>query len=378
MRLQKLTWLLLIILLPVIGAWAQAKQSPDATLPEKLTAAEFAHLITDFSEPGGDFLSDNLISNETAYVPVLSKLQELNATGGAYIGVGPEQNFSYIAKIRPRVAFIVDIRHLAVTQHLLYKALFHLSTDRAQFLSRLLSRPLAKEKPLGANASMPELLDYFGNVNADEKMYVANLAEIRQTIAKDFQLKFSEAEQKELEYVLHSFRADGLGIAFRFGGNWNYFPTLKEVLLQTDPSGKNNHFLASTDDYNFVRQLHQKNLIIPINGNFGGNKALAAIGDYLRKNSVTVTTFYLSNVEQYLFDDNLFEAFVSNVKKLPLSENSLFIRSVLDRYNHPSHTYGHLFAMLLQRIPVFLEDHKAGRYRNYYQLVNTHYIGIGK
>ena len=153
-----------------------------SNLPEKLTVTEFKHLMTEFSEPGGDFLSDNLISNETAYLPVLNKLQELNASGGAYIGVGPEQNFSYIAKIRPRIAFIVDIRHMAVTQHLMYKAIFQLSADRAQFLSRLLSRPLSQEKPLTATASIAELLKYFGAAKADDKVFAANFEAIRQTI----------------------------------------------------------------------------------------------------------------------------------------------------------------------------------------------------
>ena len=348
------------------------------SLPEKLTPAEFKRLITDFSEPGGDFLSDNLISNETAYLPVLNKLQELKASGGAYIGVGPEQNFSYIAKIRPRIAFIVDIRHMAVTQHLMYKAIFHLSSDRAQFLSRLLSRPLASEKPLTANATMPELLKYFGAAKVDEKTFAANFAAIRQTIEKDFEIKLSEFEVKELTYLLSSFKADGLAIAFRLGGGWSSFPSLNEVLSQTDPSGKSNHFLASVDDYNYLRQMHMKNLIIPINGDFAGKKALASIGDYLRKNNVTVTAFYLSNVEQYLFGDGVFADFAANIKKLPINEQSLFIRSIWDRYDHPAHLPGHLFTMILQRMPVFVKDFEANRYRYYYQLLDTNYISTGK
>jgi hypothetical protein len=366
----------LLISLATVGALAQTK--PAATLPDKLTNAEFARLMTEMSEPGGDFLSDNLISNETAYLPVLAKLKELNATGGAYIGVGPEQNFTYIAKIRPRIAFILDIRHLAATHHLLYKALFHLSPERGQFLSRLLSRPLAKDKPLAANVAVAELLDYFARTKADEAFYTATLAEVRKTIEKDFQIKLSEADGKELEHVLRSFKADGIEIAFRFGGGWSYFPTLREVIAQTDANGKAGHFLSSVEDYDFVRQLQMKNLVIPITGDFGGKKALAAIGDYLRKNNVTVTAFYLSNVEQYLFGDYTFGAFVANVKKLPINEQSLFIRSVLDRYDHPTHTPGHLFTMLMQRIGVFVKDYDESKYKDYYQLVITNYIGVSK
>ncbi len=366
----------LLILWATVGALGQPK--PAASLPDKLTNAEFARLMMEMSEPGGDFLSDNLISNETAYLPVLAKLKELNATGGAYIGVGPEQNFTYIAKIRPRIAFILDIRHLAATHHLLYKALFHLSPERAQFLSRLLSRPLAKEKPMAANVAMNDLLSFFSSTKADEKFYAATLDEVRKTIEKDFQIKLTAADHKELEHVLHSFKADGLEIAFRFGGGWSYFPTLREIVAQTDANGKSGHFLGSVEDYDFVRQLQMKNLVIPITGDFGGKKALAAIGDYLRKNGVTVTAFYLSNVEQYLFGDYTFGAFVANVKKLPINDQSLFIRSVLDRYDHPTHAPGHLFTMLLQRMTVFVKDSDDGKYRDYYQLVITNYIGVGK
>ena len=364
----------LLILWATVGALAQTKPAP--SLPDKLTTAEFARLMTEMSEPGGDFLSDNLISNETAYLPVLSKLKELNASGGAYIGVGPEQNFTYIAKIRPRIAFILDIRHLAATHHLLYKALFHLSPERGQFLARLLSRPLAKEKPLAANAAINDLLGFFSNTKADEAFYIATLAEVRKTIEKDFEIKLAEIDQKELEYVLRSFKADGLEIAFRFGGGSSYFPTLREVIGQTDANGKSGHFLGSAEDYDFVRQMQMKNLIIPITGDFGGKKALAAIGEYLRKNGVTVTAFYLSNVEQYLFGDYTFSAFVANVKKLPINDQSLFIRAVLDRYDHPTHAPGHLFTMLLQRIGVFVKDYDDGKYKDYYQLVITNYIGV--
>src|SRR5436853_1013764 len=71
---------------------------------------EFAALSSRLSEPGGFFDSDNLISNETSYLHVFGKLTEMKVKGGAYVGVGPDQNFTYIAKIRPTRAIIIDIR----------------------------------------------------------------------------------------------------------------------------------------------------------------------------------------------------------------------------------------------------------------------------
>ena len=110
-----------------LPAPAHPSAPPSAQRTRTISAAEFSRLIREFSEPEGYFFSDNFTSNETAYLHVVDKLKELGVSGGAYLGVGPEQNFSYIAKIRPEIAFIVDIRRQAMLQHLLYKALFHLS-----------------------------------------------------------------------------------------------------------------------------------------------------------------------------------------------------------------------------------------------------------
>src|SRR5262245_14575437 len=67
----------------------------------------FGALVARLSEPGGHFDSDNLISNETSYQHVIGKLRELGVRGGVYVGVGPDQNFTYMAKIRPRAAIMI-------------------------------------------------------------------------------------------------------------------------------------------------------------------------------------------------------------------------------------------------------------------------------
>ena len=86
---------------------------------------EFWRLIESLSEPAGTFsISDNFVSNEPH---VAETCQVARPAGGVYIGVGPEQNFSYIARLRPAIAFIIDIRRENLNLHLLYKALFELS-----------------------------------------------------------------------------------------------------------------------------------------------------------------------------------------------------------------------------------------------------------
>jgi hypothetical protein len=359
---------------------AQATQTAQAKAPESLSAAEFSRLSREISEDGGYFRSDNFTSNETSYLHVVDKMREIGTSGGAYIGVGPEQNFTYIAKIRPRIAFIIDIRRQAVIQHLMYKAVFHLSPTRPQFFARLLSKPLPKENAPKPDAPVNELLALFGRLAADDKAYAENLATIRKTIQDEFQVPLSDADQKSLEYVYKSFRDDGLSIAYRVEGNWgsNAFPSLSEIIAQPDQHGKQGNFLASVDDYEFVRGMHRKNLIIPVVGDFGGSKAIASVGAYLKKNGLTVTAYYTSNVEQYLFSNNVFTAFANNIKKLPLTDKSLFIRAVPGRWPHPAQLPGHRLTTLLQYMNVFIKDFDEGLYDSYQELTTQHYIEIKK
>ncbi len=362
--------------IPQSAAQPATQSASHQKQPEKLSAEEFARLVRELSEEGGFFRSDNFTSNETSYLHVIGKLRQLEATGGAYIGVGPEQNFTYIAKIRPRIAFIVDIRRQAMIQHLMFKAIFELSPARDQYLSLLLCRPLSKGKTPRADAPVNDILTAISEAATDTRTLEANLTAIRKEIREKFKIQLTEADQSGLEYVYRSFRADGLEIGYRVDGRRaDWFPTLRELILQSDQNGKLGNFLASKEDYEFVRDLHRRNMIIPVVGDFGGKKALASVGDYLRKTGFTVTAFYVSNVEQYLFQGLVFSDFAENVRKLPINDHSLFIRAYPNqRYMHPARIGGHMITTLLQHISVFLRDFDEGRYLSYYDLVSTHYI----
>jgi hypothetical protein len=344
---------------------------------EALSKAEFASLVQGLSEPGGFFHSDNFTSNETSYLHVVGGFQEFGVGGGAYVGVGPEQNFTYIAKLRPRIAFIVDIRRQAMLQHLLYKALFQLSETRADFLSRLLSRPLAGAAAKD-NARIEVLLDHLAQAPPSAELYAANGTRVRKLLEEELGLKLSEQDREQLNYVFSAFRDDGLGISFRFGqsgfGGYRRFPDLRDLILEKDLKGNLGNFLASDEDYQRVRSLHLQNRIVPLVGDFAGTKAFAALGSYLRKHGHTVSAFYTSNVEQFLFQNGVFPAFVNNVRALPIDENSVFIRAVPSRQPHPMQVSGHRTTTLLQRIGVFLKDADAGAYPDYRTLVTTHYL----
>jgi len=405
MKPRSARWSLLFVLLlsavisEVPGRAVRLSAAPAWKFGSGLPSTEFSRLIQDFSEPDGYFRSDNFTSNESSYLTVVNKLRELGVSGGAYIGVGPEQNFTYIAKIRPAIAFIVDIRRQAIIQHLLYKAIFHEAPTRAEFLSGLLSRPITDEK-IRHTDSISDLIDYFAAATAPDDVFAHNLARVRKIIEQDFRFPLDKNDEARLGYVYSSFRRSGLAISYRFG-NTNYgfyppryrsrpsgapsgpnwplyyggFPTLGDLLLQTDPNGHLGNFLASDDDYKFVRHLQEKNRIIPVVGDFAGTKAFSSIGAYLTRNGYTVSAFYTSNVEQFLFQNGVYEAFVANVRKLPINGTSVFIRAV-PRMGmlHPAYQPGQRTTTILEKMSVFLSDEDTQPYHTYWDMVTTHYI----
>jgi len=69
--------------------------------------------------------------------------------------------------------------------------------------------------------------------------------------------------------------------------------------------------------------------VIPLVGDFAGNKTLMGIGKYLKEHDATVSVFYVSNVERYLYDDFAHgKQFYVNIRSLPVNNSSTFIRSV--------------------------------------------------
>jgi len=301
-----------------------------ATLPERLTDSEFWKLVSDISEPGGYFrITDNYTSNEREIGSIFTMLRERGIEGGVYLGVGPEQNFTYMAAIRPAMAFILDIRRQAVMQHLMFKAIFEMSKDRADFVSLLFAKP--RPDGLGTATPIQQLWTAFDAVPADRETAEKNTARIVERLTKTHQFALTAEEIDSLESVYDAFVAYGPSISTRGsggggfgGGNGGTFELLTG--WTTDDSGTPQSFLSSEANFLTVKTLHDKNLIVPVSGDFGGPKALRAIGAYLRKQGGVLRAYYVSNVEQYLFQDGKSQAFYDNVATLPVDSRSVFIR----------------------------------------------------
>ena len=299
-------------------------------LPARLSDQDFWKLSTDFSEPDGRFRSDNLLSNELWLQYVIPDLMKKAKTGQVYLGVGPEQNFTYIAALRPSMAFIIDIRRGNLDLQLMYKALFELSINRAEFVSRLFSRD--RPEGLTEKSTAAEIFQAFGRVERNETLYNENLKAVRTQLVAKHGFPLSDPDWSGIEYVYGAFSTFGPRIQYSSTGTGFYGggrqPSYADLMMATDADGVPRSYLASEEHFRLLKDLESKNLLIPVVGNFAGPKAIRAVGQYLKDTGATVSAFYLSNVEMYLQQDGIWTDFCSNVKTLPLDETSTFIRSL--------------------------------------------------
>lgn len=379
---RPLHWVALVAFIVVvatpIAAYTRALSSAkvDSAIPERLTDAEFWRMVTEFSEPGGYFRSDNLVSNEVTFQHVIPELLQGRAPGGVYVGVGPDQNFTYVVAMQPKIAFVIDIRRQNMLQHLFYKALIEMSEDRAGFLSLLFARP----RPAGLDSTVlpGELFDAYQSVAPDSALFRETHAAVRSRLVEQHRFKLSDEDLQGIEYVHLAFATEGPQLTYSFGtasrmSRWRRMPTYEELMVQTDMDGIPRGYLASESAFRSLRDLQERNLIVPIVGDFAGEQAVRAVGRWVREQHATVTAFYTSNVEQYLFQSpESWRAFYANVATMPLDEHSTFVRAAFNRYavqNTPWQAGGPRSVTLLSPITEMIKAVDDGRVRSYYDVI---------
>lgn len=340
--------------------------APAAGLPERLSNEQFWTLIDRLSEPAGFFNSDNLVSNEDTYQTVVPELVRRVAPGGVYVGVGPDQNFTYIAAVEPAVAFVPDIRRGNLQVHLMYKALFALSSGRVSFLSRLFGRTAPEDLP--ADASAAELMAAFLRAPADQALFDDTLDAVLSYLERHRGSRLDPGDRAGIAFVLSEFFAAGPDITFVSNGRFRRtrYPTWAALQAATDFEGVEWSYLAGEERFARVKALQERNLLIPVVGNFAGPHALAAIGAWVRQHGGMVTTFYTSNVEQYLWQEGTWERFRRNVAGMPLDASSTFIRSCFNSCSPPG---GSRAVSLLDSIQGLLEAADRGQIQGYWDVL---------
>src|SRR5215470_5444133 len=283
------------------------------TLPAELSDQEFWKLSSESSEPDGRFRSDNLLSNELYFQYVIPPLNSTAKQGRVYMGVGPEQNFTYIAALKPKMVFIVDIRRGNLDLQLMYKALFEMSKNRAEFVSRLFARK--QPANIGPNSTVEEIFSTVANAPTSDELYAENLSAIKEHLVKKHDFPLSENDLGGIDWVYGNFQRFGTRINYGSSGRGGFGNgvTYADLMTATDAQGILRSYLANEENFNVLKSLEMKNLIVPVVGNFAGPKAIRAVGKYIKEKDAVVSAFYLSNVEQYLRQDGIWDDFCRNV-----------------------------------------------------------------
>lgn len=337
----------------------------------QVSRIQFAQYIQDLSEPEGYFDTHNFISNETSYLHVIPELRRLVKPGFVYLGVGPDQNFSYIVHTRPSLAIITDIRRQNMLEHLLYKALFDLSNSRTEYLALLFSRETPRTD---SRTPLRDLLRAIRNAGSSETRVRTNFAAIRDRL-QTYELKLSAGDLQKIESVYRTFHDEGLDLRFSSIGrnNASNYPTFESLLLQTDRSGQLQGYLSTEELFQWMKRFEAENRLIPIVGDFAGSQAFRAVGKFLQQKELKVSTFYTSNVEYYLFENGQWQPYVSNVRALPSTDDAVFIRAYFANAGggvHPQSAPGHRSTTLVHSMREFLRDQSEGRLRSYWDVVN--------
>jgi hypothetical protein len=333
-------FLALVVLLATCSLVSVTTAAPP--IPKQLTDDEFWRLSTSISEPDGTFRSDNLLSNELNYQYVIPELLAVAQPGRVYMGVGPEQNFSYIAALKPSMAFIVDIRHGNLDVHLLYKALFEMSANRVEFVSKLFSRK--QPEGLDAKSSVSRIFAAFATQERSKELYDSTLKAVLDHLKTTHKFPLSPGDEDGIKWALSQYYSFGPEISYN-SSDANFAPTIVGtdassgrrgggrsnvnygvLMTADDGNGVERSYLATEENFMVLKDLQTRNLLVPVVGDFGGPKAIREVGNYLKRAGGMVSTFYLSNVEQYLaMEPGKLEAFLASVATLPIDETSRFI-----------------------------------------------------
>jgi hypothetical protein len=352
-----------VCVIAAMAGWAVWQEIQ--SLPAQL---DFPRLVAEFSEPNGWFDTDNLISNEKSYLHVMRPLERAGLSGGVYIGVGPDTSFSYMARIRPSVAFIVDIRRDNLLLHLLFKALFRMSRNRMEYLALLTGTPAPEDLAMWNASRIDEIVAYLDAQLASSAPPLDQ--RLRETIA-GFGVPVSAKEMETILRFHGEFMARRLSLRFHSTGRLprSYYPTYRELLLETDPQGGQRSFLARESDFQFLRSMQARDAVIPVVGDLGGTHALAAIGRWMRDHNQRLSALYVSNVEDYLFRDQVFGQYMDNLSRLPRSDRSLVIRSVFGRWGLADSAPGYYSTSTTQDLDEMLTNFSSGKYRTYTDLL---------
>ncbi len=314
----------------------------------------FARLVIDLSDPETGPHADNLISNEDSFPRVGPDLARVAPPGSVYLGVGPDQNLTYIANTRPQFAFILDHRRRNLLVHLLHKALMTLAPDRVAYLSLLTARD--PTRPLTPNSSAAEIVAAFGLAALDRARLVKAIADVAATLRPLGVV--ADSEWADLATIQSKLAGPGLEARFLA---LKMYPTFGQLILATSRANTPAHFLADESLYRVVRDLERVDRVIPLVGDLAGPTALPRLGDYLRRSRLNLGVIYVSDVESFLFQSGKFAAYVANLARLPWAEGAVIVRTSTREIVSRERVRGDSSTTIIRPVARFIDEARAGR-----------------
>ncbi|QDV35370.1 LIC_10091 family protein [Tautonia plasticadhaerens] len=317
--------------------------------------ATFAEVIRTLSEPEQGPHGDNFLTNEDSFPRPCGELGRRAAPGGVYLGVGPDQNFTYVAHCDPSLAFVLDYRRRNLRLHLLHKALFMLSDDRVSYLTRLTCR---RPGPMAADPTADQLVGAFEASPFDEPLLGRTRAEVTALLRPLGVL--GEREWDDLATIQARVAGPGMGARFLA---LPIYPTFGELIRTPDRDGRPAHLLATEEAYRAVRDAQRLDRVLPLVADLAGDGALPRLAEWLRERGLPVSVLYVSDVEFFLLRAGRFDAYLANLERLPRAEGALIVRTSTREIDHPERVLGDSSTTIARPLSRFLDEARAGRIR---------------
>lgn len=310
----------------------------------------FDSIVRALSEPDAGPGADNLVTNEDSFTRICGAIERQVVPDEVYIGVGPDQNFTYIAHARPSLAFIVDYRRRNLLLHLFHQALFALSRDRIAYLSRLTAR--RPNRPVGPKSTAAELVESFDDAAIDRGFLEATATEIARFL-RPLGL-IGESEWAALATIGAKLAGPGMNARFLA---LPMYPSFGRLI------GTGAHMLSEESLYRRVRDRQLAERVIPVVGDLAGTKAMPALADWLRTKRLRVGMIYLSDVEFFLLRNGAFARFLANLDRIPWAHGAMLARSTSRGITHPERVASDTGTTILRPVEAFLREARAGGIR---------------
>lgn len=205
-------------------------------------------------------------------------IKPIENLGGCYIGVGTDQNFSFIAKAKSDYAWLMDFDPVIVKVNLIHLYLLNISKDYEEFKN------------------------FWARKNEKKSFEL-----VKQKFSSDKDWKMIE---KAWEVSHRNFS----GVEDRL--NELNFMSRKFGLVT---------FSNNTDEFLFLKKKVSENKIVAVNGDLTGSKSMRNISKLANSLGCKIRILYLSNAEEYFrYPEDMRENFIS----LPTDEKGIVIRTM--------------------------------------------------